>query len=198
MSLSNSTWKTFAVGGSNRIMLTMSQNKKGIGLNQAVVSVITLVLVAVLVIVALYLFGSLGSSMMTPNTALKVNNETATGVITEIPRSFASNYLAPACTTFQCYNQTGNKIIPPANYTATGCSVAYTGATDDMGFNNTIWKCDYQLSYTAPTSASNATNVMITNFSAYPALVGLIGTVIFLGLVIGILVMSFMFKENKA
>jgi hypothetical protein len=40
---------------------------------------------------------------------------------------------------------------------------------------------------------SNATNVMITQFGTYPTLVGLVGTIIFLGLVIGVLVASFVF-----
>jgi hypothetical protein len=34
---------------------------------------------------------------------------------------------------------------------------------------------------------------MITQFANYPTLVGLVGTIIFLGLVIGVLVASFVF-----
>jgi len=34
---------------------------------------------------------------------------------------------------------------------------------------------------------------MITQFGTYPALVGLVGTIVFLGLVIGVLVASFVF-----
>jgi hypothetical protein len=173
------------------------ENKKGIQLNQAIMAVITLVLVAVLVIVALYLFSSLGSSMMAANSQINVINETAPGVVNENGQTLASTYLSPSCSAFTCYNQTGSGVIPAANYTATGCKVAYSGATDDLGYNNTIWKCSYALVYTAPTSASNATNVIITNFSGYPVLVGLIGTIIFLSLVIGILVMSFMFKSKR-
>lgn len=47
--------------------------------------------------------------------------------------------------------------------------------------------------FTAGTAASNATNTMITQFGTYPALVGLVGTIIFLGIVIGVLVASFTF-----
>lgn len=39
----------------------------------------------------------------------------------------------------------------------------------------------------------NATDVMIAQFGNYPVLVGLVGTIIFLGLVIGVLVASFVF-----
>ena len=47
--------------------------------------------------------------------------------------------------------------------------------------------------FTAGTAESNATNIMITQFGNYPALVGLVGTIIFLGIVIGVLVASFAF-----
>lgn len=86
-----------------------SKQKKGIQLNNAFGAVLTLVLLAVLVIIAIYLFTSLGSN------------------------------------------------------------------------------------FTANTGASNATNTMITQFGTYPALVGLVGTIIFLGIVIGVLVGSFAF-----
>lgn len=47
--------------------------------------------------------------------------------------------------------------------------------------------------FTANSGAANATNTMITQFGTYPALVGLVGTIIFLGIVIGVLVASFAF-----
>ena len=87
--------------------------KKGIQLNQAFGAVLTLVLVSVLIIIAIYLFSSLGSS------------------------------------------------------------------------------------FTASSAAANATNTMITQFSNYPALIGLVGTIIFLGIVIGVLVASFVFGGKK-
>lgn len=48
-------------------------------------------------------------------------------------------------------------------------------------------------SFTANSASANATSVMITQFGTYPALVGLVGTIIFLGIVIGVLVASFSF-----
>ena len=52
-------------------------------------------------------------------------------------------------------------------------------------------------SFTDGTSAANATDDMITQFATYPALVGLVGTIIFLGLVIGVLVASFVFGGRR-
>ena len=91
----------------------MQKQKKGIMLNQAFGAVLTLVLVAVLVIVAIYLFSTLGTS------------------------------------------------------------------------------------FTAGSASLNATTTMITQFGTYPTLVGLVGTIIFLALVIGVLVASFAFGGKK-
>lgn len=46
-------------------------------------------------------------------------------------------------------------------------------------------------SFTAGSAEANATDDLITQFANYPTLVGLVGTIIFLGLVIGVLVGSF-------
>lgn len=54
-----------------------------------------------------------------------------------------------------------------------------------------------QSSFTANTSAYNATGTMITQFGNYPTLVGLVGTIIFLALVIGVLVASFAFGGKR-
>jgi hypothetical protein len=89
------------------------QQKKGIQLGQAFGAVLTLVLVAVLVIIAIYLFNALGTS------------------------------------------------FTPESY-------------------------EY-----------NATSTMISQFATYPALVGLVGTIIFLGIVIGVLVASFAFGGRR-
>lgn len=50
-----------------------------------------------------------------------------------------------------------------------------------------------QTTFTAGSAAYNASGAMITQFGNYPTLVGLVGTIIFLGLVIGVLVASFVF-----
>ena len=52
-------------------------------------------------------------------------------------------------------------------------------------------------SFTANSAADNATDVMINQFATFPALVGLVGTIIFLSLVIGVLVASFAFGGRK-
>jgi uncharacterized membrane protein len=50
-----------------------------------------------------------------------------------------------------------------------------------------------QTTFDPSSAAYNASGAMITQFGNYPTLVGLVGTIIFLGLVIGVLVASFVF-----
>lgn len=51
--------------------------------------------------------------------------------------------------------------------------------------------------FTTGTAEANATETMITQFGTYPTLVGLVGTIVFLGLVIGVLVASFVFSGRR-
>ena len=51
--------------------------------------------------------------------------------------------------------------------------------------------------FPAGSAQTNATNTMITQFGTYPALIGLVGTIIFLGIVIGVLVGSFIFRGRR-
>ena len=45
--------------------------------------------------------------------------------------------------------------------------------------------------FTANSAAANASNSMVTQFASYVVLVGLVGTIVFLGVVIGVLISSF-------
>ena len=51
-------------------------------------------------------------------------------------------------------------------------------------------------SFTANSAEANASDTMVTQFATFPALIGLVGTIIFLALVIGVLVTSFMFRRK--
>ena len=52
-------------------------------------------------------------------------------------------------------------------------------------------------SFTADSAQANASDAMVTEFSNYTSLIGLVGTIIFLGLVIGVLVASFAFGGRR-
>ena len=172
------------------------QNKKGIQLNEAVGAVLTITIVTLLIIVAIVLFTNFNTSLDTDNTAAISTNESLakpiTGGITLAVGNNAKNGVCGAVTAIN-NGTTGNIVIQIANITQVGCKVYNTTEND---FMSTTIRYTYPYTYSTETSSSNASTTMITQFSSYPALVGLVGTIIFLGLVIGVLVASFAFGSR--
>jgi hypothetical protein len=163
------------------------RSKKGVNLAQGVGAVLTLVLIAVLVIVAVYMFSSLGSTYTSPT--LSIVNETGWLNSTGDRLTNASDCGFQSASISNIYNTSGI-IIQPANYTL----------VNGILYNNTaiVWK-DVNITYTYKnggavcTGASNTT----VQFAKFPALVGLVGTIIFLGIVIGVLVASFTLGRSR-
>lgn len=166
------------------------KNKKGIQLNQALGAVLALVLIAVLVIVSVVAFEQLDTTFDSDSTAGTAVNESVTPTTAGVNLAAAS-LRNGACGTITSVLNASNSVIASGNYTQTGCllrnNTALTGSTAAP------WKVSYPYTYSASTAASNASGTMIVQFATYPALIGLVGTIIFLGIVIGVLVASFMF-----
>ena len=160
--------------------------KKGIQLNQAFGAVLAVVLVAVLVIIAIFLFEALGDGFIDQSTI--VANETgayinATGYTLDTVT--ACNWQSAAITS--AANATDGTTILVGNYTLSSAGVLSNATVTNYA--------DVNLAYTYVWGgeACTATESMVTQFGTYPALVGLVGTIVFLGLVIGVLVGSFVF-----
>lgn len=86
-----------------------------------------------------------------------------------------------------------NTLTAITDYTINPTTGLFTIVNDDF-----IWaEMTVSWTYIVTSSASSASNSMINQFATYPALIGLVGTIIFLGLVIGILVVSFVFGGRK-
>lgn len=169
----------------------MITKKNGIQLNQAAGAVLVVVLIAVLVIVAIFLFDVLGNTFT--NTAATRVNETGSFInATGYTVDNATNCNFNSFVVTGAFNTTSNLPILLANITADGSTGTITNAT------NQVWE-DVLLSYSYDWggSACDATEEMIVQFGNYPALIGLVGTIIFLGLVVGILVVSFVFGGRK-
>ncbi len=168
----------------------MITKKKGIELNQAFSAVLVVVLVAVLVIIGIFLFDILGDTFV--NTAVTVTNESgayinATGYT--LDNAAVCNFNTPVITTI--YNASDGVVITSGNYT-----VSSVGVLSNITATN--W-ADVNASYIYNWGgeACEASDNMITQFANYPALIGLVGTIVFLGLVIGILVASFVFGGRE-
>ena len=185
--------------------------KKGIALNQAFGAVLTLVLIGVLVIIAIFIFVNLGSGFTTESASVTnesdISGSIAYANITGYTLTDAStcNFNNPAMTAVWGDGNQSNgtqldiistptgytSLIPAANYTVSSVGVL-TNGTSFVYPNVSV-----SYSYLWGGEACTATDVMIVQFGTYPVLVGLVGTIIFLGLVIGVLVASFAFGRKE-
>lgn len=165
------------------------ESKKGIQLSQAFSAVLAVVLVAILVIVGLVLFEALADTGI--DQAHTVESE-AGGFIN------SSGYNLNAATT--CGFNTvaivnaGNvsqPTIEAANYT-----VSEAGLVTNLTAENWV-AVRFNYTYNDRGATCNASEDIIDQFATYPALVGLVGTIIFLGLVIGVLVASFLLGDRR-
>ena len=170
------------------------KSKRGIQLGQAFGAVLSLVLVAVLVVIAIYMLVTLGSSMLpTTQTTVTVVNETfaPTTTGTYLAAGSTLGLINPVCTITSIYNGSTALVVGAGNYSQSNCNIRNLTST-----TNAAWKVNYNYAHTAPSSAYNASGSIVTNFSGYPTLVGLTGTIVFLGLVIGVLVASMVFGKK--
>lgn len=167
------------------------EQKKGIQLNQAFGAVLTLVLVAVLVIVAIVIFVSLGDSFANISS-VTITNETGAYINgTSYTTDDAGDCGFGAATVTQILNTTDGILITSGNY-----SLSSDGVLTNL--TSTTWS-NVLLSYTYTwgSEACTASENMTSEFGNYTSLIGLVGTIIFLGLVIGVLVTAFVFGGRK-
>ena len=171
--------------------------KKGIQLSQAFGAVLTLVLVSILVIIAIVIFVQLVTSFTGTDTASPINESLtawAAGTVNQTLAGAATcGFGAVSPGSALVYNTTNNIIIAAGNYTV--YSTGQIQNDTDDGFTNHAWQISYD--YTWGSEACDASEDMTTEFGNYTSLIGLVGTIIFLGLVIGVLVASFAFAGRR-
>ena len=175
--------------------LNIIQTKKGIALNQAFGAVLVLVLIGVLVIIAIFLFTNLNTTFDATQDNSAVNESLSiwtANVNQTLAGSTSCGFGTVTTSGIVIYNATNEVIITAPNYTVFDTGIIQN---DTDTFSIFAWQVTY--SYTDGGAACNATTDMITQFGNYPALVGLIGTIIFLGIVIGVLVASFVFGGRR-
>ncbi len=168
------------------------EQKKGIQLSQAFGAVLTLVLVAVLVIIAIVIFVTLGTSFGGVSS-VTINNESGYLNQTGYTLDAAGNCNFEISGLTGIWNLTSGAIIPSANYTLTSAGVltnATSGTWPSINVNMTY-------TYTWGSEACDASDNMTDEFANYTSLIGLVGTIIFLGLVIGVLVAAFAFGGRR-
>ncbi len=164
------------------------KQRKGIELSQAFAAVLILVLVAVLIIIAIVIFSTLSTSQS--NIPQTITNETVgaintTGVfVTNSTDCGGNTYaLTLVANASGVFNDSTNFIMNSATGFING-STAVENGTQSVNVS-------YTNNHRGATCV--ASESMIAQFATYPALIGLVGTIIFLALVIGVLVASFVF-----
>ncbi len=169
------------------------EHKKSIQLSQAFGAVLTLVLVAVLVIIAIVIFVSLAVSFAGTSTVTETNETGGWLNQTEYILGAAGNCSVGGLSVTEAWNFTSSTVIPLANLTIDSTNFGITSA--DFFFNSS--QVNYTYTYTWGSGACDASESMVTEFANYTSLIGLVGTIIFLGLVIGILVVAFAFGGRR-
>lgn len=167
------------------------ESKKSIQLSQAFGAVLTLVLVAVLVIIAIVIFVQLATSFAGTDSVTVTNESGGYINTTGYTLNAAGNCSFGDLSILSAINTTSSAAIPVANITATSAGVI-TNATA-----YTLEAASFTYSYTWGSSACDASENMTSEFGNYTSLIGLVGTIIFLGLVIGILVTAFAFGGRR-
>ncbi len=169
------------------------ENKKGIQLSQAFGAVLTLVLVAVLVIIAIVIFVQLGDSFA-GTSSVTVTNESG-GWLNQTAYTLDASTVCSVggLSVTNAWNFSSDTVISLANLTID--TSAFTITSADFFLNSS--QVNYTYSYTWGSTACDASENMVSEFDNYTSLVGLVGTIIFLGLVIGILVSAFAFGGRR-
>ena len=167
------------------------KRKKGIQLNQAFGAVLTLVLLGVLIIISIFLFDSLGATLVSSSVITITNESNAYINSTGYTLADASvcNFASPGIS--GAFNASSNAPILLANITLSSDGII-TNATNTV-FTNVL----ISYTYNWGGEACVASDDLIVQFAAYTTLVGLVGTIIFLGIVIGVLVTSFVFGRRE-
>lgn len=168
------------------------EQKNGIQLSQAFGAVLTLVLVAILVIISIVIFVSL-SAVSVGEITSSVTNEsvTATDAGTALATSTSCNFGNLAVTNV---TNSSSTVVPTTNYSISAAGLV-TNLSEQISDSAAPWLITY--TYTKGSEACNASEGMVTEFGNYTSLIGLVGTIIFLGLVIGVLVASFAFGGRR-
>lgn len=169
------------------------EHKKGIQLSQAFGAVLAVVLIAVLVIIGIVLFEALASTGT--DQARTVANEsgaTATATAFSVAGTNAcgaGNFVATEA--WNVSDVTTPELLPAANFTLSSAGLLTNGTLIEYPSVNVSY------TFTDGGATCNATEDIIDQFATYPALIGLVGTIVFLGLVIGVLVTSFVFGNAR-
>jgi hypothetical protein len=163
-------------------------NKKGQSLGGLYAGVITIAAIGLLLVILLLVLNSINTSMLIPNTAVTVVNETNAWLNSSgYHFSDATGKVDFAITSInQVMNQTEAFTLTAANYTYSG---QYLYNLSAQAFTNV--NISYSYTYSMNTTASDATQTIATQFISFLPWLGIILLVIAAGVVLFFVIRSF-------
>ena len=125
----------------------MNQKKGILGLNTVKAFVIVLLSLAIVGVITLVILGSLNSGQLQTLTDIRnsttVANESLAAVNETTVNLVGATTVRPICTVATVTNNTDGVVIASANYTVSGCTIAFSGGAGGLAVNNTAWDVDY-------------------------------------------------------
>ena len=132
---------------------------KGVAGLTILLSMVTILFVIGLLVMIFTLMGASLKTSIYDTTTATITNETLT-TVAETGEDFATvDFRDVVCTIGIVTNASTGETIPATNYTGTGCSLAWSGASaDDPNYNNTDWNVSYSYVWEADTEATDVMN----------------------------------------
>ena len=152
--------------------------------------ILAILVIGLTLVFGIYLADTMHTNFLATGTTGSVTNETLTAVNETGVTLNASLLSDGSCSAItECINNSAGSYatIPAANYTLTGCSIAYSGIEDTFGFNDTSWICSYTYTYTAETDSSTASGSLVTSLSGGSSWITILIVVGFAVIVLGML-----------
>jgi hypothetical protein len=167
-------------------------DKKGMELKTVIAGVIIFFIMAVMLVVFAYTFGSLQTSFFTPSTAGSVINETVANPDGATSHLASVNLRDGACGTItHIYNLTYTGDAK-GNFTQTGCVI--TNKTSMVTYGSLL--ISYPYTWTADTSASNASASFGTTITNAIPIFGILLIIILVAVIIGLIATTLIGKER--
>ncbi len=128
--------------------------------------VLTLVIVAVTLIIAVFITATMSTTFRV-STSDSITNDTIT-LVSEVPKAMGvSSYDRVSCGTISYvlnYSAIATTNLTSGNYTQTGCTIAFKG--DQVEFNNSNWKLGYSYVWYNDTFTSKAADTAASAFNS--------------------------------
>jgi len=169
----------------------MERSKKGMGLDNLVPAVITIILIGLLLGIGLYAMYAIGDGVA--SETITITNETVRLGTTPVSVATSDDCHARTFTLVSLQNYTTNATVPATNYTFSTAGLL-TGLSGDDDLNNSDSRIIYTYvgtSYAGTTDACETLDTSITGIGGLASWIAVIVVVLAAAIILGIVISSF-------